>query len=479
MPSKRPIVLIHGYSDKGTSFHAWRDALVASGDHAPDDVRVCNYQTLTNEVTIKDLAEGLDWALRRCSGLTGDEPFDAIVHSTGMLVVRAWLATYGRRRHRLKHLIGLAPATWGSPLAHKGRSWLGALVKGNDQWGPDFMEAGDLVLDGLELASRFTWDLAHLDFFAPEPAGDDAAAPASPAPVFFGPDGDTPHAFIFCGTAGYPGLLALINEPGTDGTVRLAGVSLDSRKIILDLARDPAHHPGDRIRKIGPRGGVDFPMYPVRGADHSSILAAPPPEHVDLVRRALAVESAADFDAWTAHARAATRPAFDGLDQWQHFVVRAVDERGDPITDYHVQLTSHDARGGIFGLGKGDKAVDLDVHKYAADPSLRSFHLNLTKLYALGPDRLKTLRLRVIASSGSALVAYHGVNSDKVRADLSKFDSAGKWDATLDIASLVDDPEVKLFHPWTTTLIELRLNRDPLPIDRLTPKPLFRFEHER
>jgi len=30
---------------------------------------------------------------------------------------------------RLKHLIGLAPATFGSPLAHKGPSWLGALFQ--------------------------------------------------------------------------------------------------------------------------------------------------------------------------------------------------------------------------------------------------------------------------------------------------------------------------------------------------------------
>src|ERR1035441_4017414 len=48
--------------------------------------------------------------------------------------------------------------------AHKGRTWLGALLKGGkNPLGPDFLNAGDHVLEGLELGSTFTWDLAHLD----------------------------------------------------------------------------------------------------------------------------------------------------------------------------------------------------------------------------------------------------------------------------------------------------------------------------
>ena len=85
-----------------------------------------------------------------------------------MLVLRQWLTSdpyppsdERSRVRRLKHLVGLAPATFGSPQAKKGRSWLGALVKGNHDLGPDFLNAGDMVLDGLELASKYTWELAH------------------------------------------------------------------------------------------------------------------------------------------------------------------------------------------------------------------------------------------------------------------------------------------------------------------------------
>jgi len=39
-----------------------------------------------------------------------------------------------------------------------------------------------------------------------------------------------------------------------------------------------------------------------------------------------------------------------------------------------------------------------------------------------------------------------------------------KWDATLDLSSLADDTGIKFFYPFTTTLIELKLNREPLPL---------------
>src|SRR5262249_18387721 len=162
-----------------------RDALVHSQGIQPIDINICTYVSLNNEVTIKDIAEGLDRAFRNHPVLKNEsQEFDAIVHSTGMLVLRSWLTNYGSpasanpRLKRLKHLIGLAPATWGSPQAHKGRSWLGALIKGNKELGPDFLNAGDQVLDGLELGSKFTWDLAHLDLLTD--------------PCYYDHGGDTP-----------------------------------------------------------------------------------------------------------------------------------------------------------------------------------------------------------------------------------------------------------------------------------------------
>ena len=226
----RPLVLIHGYSAEGKDMENLKQALVARGLQSKD-INICNYVSLNNEVTIKDIAEGLDRAFRK-HDVFGNETqeFDAIVHSTGMLVLRAWLANGGPpatnpRLKRLKHLIGLAPATWGSPQAHKGRTWLGAMVKGNRDLGPDFLNAGDRVLEGLELGSKFTWDLSHVDLVGPEP--------------FYGKGTDTPFVAVFIGNTPYEGLASVANDPGTDGTVRWAGCGLNARKVTIDLTRIP------------------------------------------------------------------------------------------------------------------------------------------------------------------------------------------------------------------------------------------------
>ncbi|WP_090642032.1 hypothetical protein [Paenibacillus sp. UNC496MF] len=359
------------------------------------------------------------------------------MHSTGMLVLRSWLTVYATRRDRLKHLVGLAPATFGSPLAHKGRSWLGGVFKGRKEMGPDFLEAGDRVLDALELGSRFTWDLAEKDLFGGVP--------------YYGPHGDTPYVFIFCGTEGYGGIKKLISEPGTDGTVRRAGCGLNVRKIKADLTQSA---PEGRIA-FSAWSNVDIPMVPVAGLDHGSILSKPTEGLVDMVHAALGVEDGQALADWTKDADRRTRDVLTGLTRWQQFVIRARDERGDPIRDYYVQLEGRRKQGRAEAL----ESFDLDVHTYGGDASLRNFHVNLDELDS---ESLQSLSLKVIASSGSSLVAYYGYASAAAAA--AELGNEGTWQAELDLSGLLGEREVKFFYPFTTTLIELKLNREPLPL---------------
>jgi hypothetical protein len=81
--------------------------------------------------------------------------------------------------------------------------------------------------------------------------------------------------------------------------------------------------------------------------------------------------------------------------------------------------------------------------------------------------------VRVLASSGSTLVTYTGFGSEKITASGAEAD--GKWDAQLDMAHVLGDERVKLFYPLTTTMIELRLDREPLPLGARTPPAIFRF----
>jgi len=430
----RPVVLIHGYSDKAKGFDVWRRLLSDKTTKPFFNVRVSEYESLTNEISIKDIAEGFDRALRLQTDLKNDEDFDAIVHSTGMLVIRAWLTTYPTRKDRLKHLVALAPATWGSPLAHKGRSWLGSIFKGSkDPRSPDFLEAGNEVLHGLELGSRFTWDLAHRDLFGPD--------------VYYGPNKRTPYVFVFCGDQPYKGIRELVNEPGTDGTVRLAGCSLNSRKAVVDLTERPTVRSRTEFGDL--KGVSDIPVILIKGLNHSTIMKEPTSDLIKLVRSALTIASEAELDSWVTSATAVSAEA-TMKKKWQQFVLRVVDERGDPIPDYNVRL---------FSGNKELTAFTEDVHVYARDKSLRNFHVDVTDFVAKPP---KDFRMRIIASTGTQLVGYVGYGGESAAGPTPTVE------VELDLTRLTTG-ETKFFFPFTTTLVEIKLNREPLPLGAESP----------
>jgi len=456
-PMPRPIVLIHGYSDTGASFEAWKDILLGQG-YGPDDIHICTYQSLTNEVNIKDIAEALDRALRARIG-AGTE-FDAIVHSTGMLVVRQWLIAHAPRRGQLKRLIALAPATFGSPLAHKGRGLLGGIFKGRKEFGPDFLEAGDLVLDALELGSRFTWDLTHRDLICDAP--------------IFGTGSDTPYVFIFCGTSVYRGLRRVVNEPGTDGTVRWAGCALTTQKIVIDLIRDNDDaKPDDQRVGLGNIAGqatLPMPTWLIEGVNHGTIMSDPTTRLSDLVTAALKVTDEAGFEAWQEVARNETAKTQDDCPPWQQFVLRAVDERGDPINDYYVEMFYRDPKGKAVTLD-----FDLSPHVYSGDKSLRCFHINLKDLQKTLKGASPALWVRIVARTGTRMVGYHGINSERLPVLGAAPNEDGVWDAMVPLPETFARGAIKLMYPFTTTFIELRLNRDPTPFGS-TPSQVCRFE---
>jgi hypothetical protein len=465
-----PVVFVHGYSDKGASWATWREILRRRLGLDNADMRTCTYVSLNNEVTIKDLAEAFDRALATQGGLDADAPFDALVHSTGMLVVRSWLATDPLRGKRLKRLIAFAPATFGSPLAKKGRSWLGSVFKGNKHLGPDFLDAGDRILDDLELASAFSWRLADEDALA-DPARYDA-----------GPD--TPYVFVFCGTGTYSGLRKLVDKPGTDGTVRRAGCGLNVRAIGLDMtekgmvarrvaadaagAVDPRPHRvvADKWLNVSiPVHLVDDPTSP-DGLNHATILSNPPTELQDLVIAAFEMTAAdrdtdAGYRGWLEKADAEGR--FKKFpEQYQQFIIHAVDERGDPITDYNLQLFSAD------GVEAQVTQFDAEVDVYSSDASYRCFHADVADLVPQQGRPTPGLIIRIIASSGTPYVGYIGHGYEEQT-------EPGSWDASLHFDGAALD-QINFFRPYTTTLIRLYLERQVLPPDRTMPCALLTWD---
>lgn len=478
-----PIVLIHGYSAGGLDFSNICSEL-KKRHIDPIDINVGNYVSLNNEITIKDIAEGFDRALRNTPGLEKDQPFDAIVHSTGMLVIRSWLTNYGaavshnERVKRLKHLVGLAPATWGSPQAHKGRTWLGALVKGNKEPGPDFLNAGDKVLDGLELGSSFTWNLAHMDLLGPQPCYDK------------GPN--TPYVCVFVGNSTYTGIASVANDPGTDGTVRWAGCGLNTRKVVVDLTRMPIGEraaPTSRVSITPWADRIDIPMIPVAKRNHATLVSNPDATMMDLIYEFLHIGDEAAYEKWLQAAKASGEEAkknmlvnpgkaaasiqgdikhffghlFQDAEQpmegWQQFVVHARDERGDPVTDYLIDVLRRNSAGEWVPFTE----MYTDVHAYGADQSFRCFHIRLPQ----GISSQKTpLQIRVTASTGTALMAYQGYGSDNSQKTMTA--TAGP--VIINVNAMGD---ASLFYPFTTTLVEIVINREPFPLDKVSD--MFKF----
>src|SRR5678809_1387707 len=88
------LLIVHGYSDGSTSFFALGDFLIERGVYNANDVSYLDYSSMDDEATFKDFADKLDADHR--SRLNG-ERVDVICHSTGSLVVRAWLALHAAR----------------------------------------------------------------------------------------------------------------------------------------------------------------------------------------------------------------------------------------------------------------------------------------------------------------------------------------------------------------------------------------------
>jgi len=460
----RDIVLIHGYSDQGKSFQTWRDKLCSDPARDIKTIGIGNYQSLTDEVTIKDLADGLDRALQdRFQNDT--QEFDAIVHSTGMLVLREWFVRDRRRLKRLKHLVALAPATFGSPLARQGRSWLGAVFKGQKHLGPDFLAAGDAILDGLELASPYTWDLASRDIFNEQPYFDDSP--------------DTPYVFVFCGTDAYTGIRELVNSPGMDGTVRWAGAGFNTRKIILDLTRTCPDAQRVQLEKWM---GTNVPVHLMPDLNHGTILSDPTHELVDLVKRAFSVGSKEAFAAWlaeaNAHGRAAKIAADPEKGAWQQVIVRCTDQRGDPIRDFHIRLYD----GEVVVADFDDERVAV----YSRDHSYRCFHFNVSKLLDC-----TSLIVKVMAISGSTWIDFQGFGLERDGVTIPSPTANERWDATFNLTDVLKhDRELlaqihlgniafdnqRLFAPFTTTLVEIRLDRDAYPLDLTKISKLFGWD---
>jgi hypothetical protein len=131
---------------------------------------------------------------------------------------------------------------------------------------------------------------------------------------------------------------------------------------------------------------------------------------------------------------------------WQQLIVRVRDERGAPIPDHHLEFEATD-RSGVKTRLLG---VASDVHRNRRDQSFRAFHVRLRDVKR---TTIAGLELKVLARTGSSAIGYRGIGSNR----------SDGWAGVIDLTKTWPDREVSLFWPFTTTLLEIVLDREPLP----------------
>jgi pimeloyl-ACP methyl ester carboxylesterase len=390
------IAIIHGWSDDSKSFRKLRDFLIANGFDVTQ-VFLTDYISMDDDVRVEDVAKRMEGVLRaEVDAGRLAKNFDLIVHSTGGLVAREWVTRFypDGSGCPAKRIVMLAPANFGSALAALGKSMIGRIAKGWNNW----LQTGTEMLRGLELASPYQWGLACRDILDPSPGGRGA-----------GPYGaDKVWPFVIVGSRGYPkGLRQIVNENGSDGTVRAAAANLNAVGMTIDFASSPD---SPEVRIWHRRSGdfkVPFAVLPDR--DHSTIVrpeaetGSQPAISSRLGQMILAALSCgtparyAEIQAEWAQlseetaglarneqVRAAAfdhgdAPGAEELHQYFQIVTRVRDDHGQPVSDYFLEFFAPRASGDRDAI-YFQKEVLEDVHVNKVMPSLRCLYADRNDL---------------------------------------------------------------------------------------------------
>ena len=365
------LVIIHGWSDDYRSFKKLGHLLVEHGvSRDVRHVQLGNYISLDDEVRLGDIVAALQTAWKEEHLPIEPRSVDVVVHSTGGLIIRHWISTMPSETIPIRRLLMLAPANFGSPLAHTGRSVFGRVVKG---WGGrKLFQTGSYILKGLELASPYSWDLAFKERFGSE--------------EYYGPGKIL--CTVLVGNSGYSGISALANKPGSDGTVRVSTANMECAYLEADFSQDPLH-PSHALA-YG-KGRVAFGV--MDHENHSTIAAKDGGPKKEATLRAIIEALRIDddtFEAWQKRLSDQTEETMgkregSGLHYhgFQNTVFRVSDDLGDAVKDYviefYVDEPSQTQRNNRV-TQKIQEEVIANVHPYSDDSSFVSMLIDCTAL---------------------------------------------------------------------------------------------------
>lgn len=455
-------VILHGWSDCSASFKNIKAVLDAEGLGPASAILFADYESREDDLTFNDAIDGLNDEFIRLGIIDRNgkarADLNVIVHSTGGLVIRHWIAWFYAMRGRMadcpvKRIVMLAPANFGSPLAHRGKSFLGSLVKGRWKVG-DLLEVGRLFLDGLELGSPFQWWLAHQDLLLEKPLYSAAGIQVT----------------VLVGINDYTGLRGWVNKPGTDGTVVIAGTSIDSARLVLDFC-NPSPEKAYHWATVHPPSEFGFGV--LEGHDHGSIVSAAgtrQTEVSDLLLRALRVQRPAEFRSLAEDLHKITDATYANSNppggvrrRYQQFILHAVDDFGVSIRDFTIEfyalrskrMDAHVADDKRlngkerYWSEKFNRIMLDEVHTHTIDSSYRRLLVDIHEL----TDMAERARLDMGEGVVVGMRIYVPPINRGIQYDLSCMQNIVIYDPA------ARSETFSFFYENTTTLLELRVNR--------------------
>ena len=454
---KRPLILIHGWSADSDSMKPLAKWLKVKG-FGIVEIDLADYISMQDEITLPDLGLAMRNALTNKKIEQTRHSFDVVTHSTGALVAREYLRQVcdgDASRTPIRHLCMLAPANFGSPLAKLGKSFTGRLFNG---WKMDgFLETGTQILNALELASPYTFDLAMDDLFR------DGYNLFDPANTL---------ATVLTGTAPYGDtlsekLMSIAHENGSDGVVRVSTANLNARYFKVDFEKAlrercihvaPAHHE------------IAFAVF---NHNHGSITKPSDgrratPEFRKAILDSLTLESTE----YTAHCKSCaeiTDATYESLRQadpksetchlYQHVVFRVRDQFGAPINDYFIEFYQEANDRDDRVLRKIQTDILEKVVTNSTMPNHRSFLFDITDMDKFLKTEHAEVRMSIFAANVSKEIHIHAPNKKQYVTVFSGRDfPCGNFPGFADI---LDQRGFRF--PNQTTLIDITLHRAPQP----------------
>ena len=397
------VIFVHGWSVTDTNTYGLLPEAIAK--QAVDygltiDIKhiwLGKYISFDDTVNMSDIVRAFDQALRdQFSEGESISDFSCITHSTGGPVVREWVDHYYGSEHLnnspLRHLVMLAPANHGSPLAALGKQRVGRIKA----WFDD-VEPGQLVLNWLALGSQQQIDLssAYLDY--------------QPAKNRFFP-------FVLTGQSIDKHFCDFVNsylsEAGSDGVVRVSGANLNYSMVKLAESNEQKSNSDSTTYLLKPVGSISRPASTAFGvvpnASHSGktkgimrSVVSPTSTKIQVaeILQCLQVNNENEYLTRENQLVALTAKTQKSGNRYMNCVFVIKDDQGVPVNDYDLILLGKD-----HDPDKLSKGFFVDRQQNAANKNHLVYYINYDVIM-----KNKWTGFRVIARPSKGLSYYHTV----------------------------------------------------------------------